>query len=268
MSTSKTEHSPARSLAEARVLVIGTGGLGCPAALALARAGVGCLVLSDDDLVHETNLHRQILFGDADVGRSKLDAARDALLAAGARSVELVRSRFLPENARELVRSVDVVVEGADNFATKFLAADACFLEQKPVVHGAGVRWQGTAWSVSAQGGPCYRCLFEDLLPDDAAPNCAEAGVIGPVVGLCGALMADLALDWFAGDAEEPRHSPRTGVIFTFEGKRDQLRRVAVARRPDCLLCGRAPSITSVNEERYWPPACAANDPLPLNESA
>jgi molybdopterin/thiamine biosynthesis adenylyltransferase len=224
------------------------------------------LVLSDDDLVHETNLHRQILFGDADVGRSKLDAAKDALLAAGARSVELVRSRFLPENARELVRSVDVVVEGADNFATKFLAADAGFLEKRPVVHGAGVRWQATAWSVSPQGGPCYRCLFEDLLPDDAAPNCAEAGVIGPVVGLCGALMADLALDWLESGDLAPQ--PRTGVIFTFEGKRDLCRSVRVTRRPDCALCGKTPSITTVEEERYWPPACAANDPLPLTESA
>ncbi len=268
MSTSRTDHSPAKSLAEARVLVVGVGGLGCPAALALARAGVGCLVLSDDDLVHETNLHRQILFGDADVGRSKLDAAKDALLAAGARNVELVRSRFLPENARELARSVDVVVEGADNFATKFLAADACFLEQRPVIHGAGVRWQATAWSVSVQGGPCYRCLFEDLLPDDAAPNCAEAGVIGPVVGLCGSLMADLALDWLTSDASERVRAPRTGVIFTFDGKRDRWRSVTVTRRPDCPLCGRAPSITSVEEERYWPPPCAAGDALPLAGSA
>lgn len=251
MSTSRTD-SNVRLPEGARVLVVGVGGLGCPAALALARAGAH-LVLCDDDQVHETNLHRQILFLDADVGRDKLDAAREALLREGARDVELVRSRYLPDNARSLSRAVDVVVEGADNFATKFLAADACYLEKKPVVHGAGVRFVATALSVRPEGGPCYRCLFEDLLPDDAAPNCAEAGVLGPVVGLCGALMADLAIDALLG------HVDRTGRIFSFDGKRDALRAVAVKPRPGCPLCGAERALKSIDERRYCPPSCTSD---------
>lgn len=234
--------------------MVGVGGLGCPAALALVRAGVGRVVLADDDQVDASNLHRQILFSDDDVGRDKLDAAARALEGerAGEQRVELVRSRFLPDNARALVHGVDIVVEGADNFATKFLAADACFLEGRPVVHGAGVRWIATAWLVAPGGRPCYRCLFEDVPGGNAAPNCAEAGVMGPVVGLAGALMADLALSWLAGDTAP------TGQIFTYNGWEDRLRQVPVGARSGCPLCGAERVINKIEESRYLAPSCAA----------
>lgn len=227
-----TEHD----LGSKTALIIGLGGLGCPAALALARAGVGRLLLCDDDVVDPTNLHRQILFSDADVGRNKLDAARDALVAEGARSIELIRSRLLPENSRELVRRADVVLEGADNFATKFLASDTCFLEKKAIVHGACVRFVGTTFSVSTGGRPCYRCLFEDLLADENAPNCTGAGVFGPVVGIVGALMADLALDVLLGLTD------RSGRIFSIDGKRESIRSTIIAPRSDCPLCAEEPT--------------------------
>jgi molybdopterin/thiamine biosynthesis adenylyltransferase len=236
-----------------RVLVVGLGGLGCPVVAVLAQAPNVELWLCDDDQVDVTNLHRQILYRDADVGLDKLERAQQALLAAGASEerIVLVRSRLLPHNAQKLVAEVDLVIEGADNFATKFLAADAARLAERPIVHGAAVRFVGTAWAVAAQGAPCYRCLFEDV-PPGAQQGCTEAGVMGPVVGFCGALMADLALRVLAGDASA------FGQLYTYDGQRDQLRQVPVSRRSNCALCGTSPSITRITESRYTTPSCAA----------
>jgi molybdopterin/thiamine biosynthesis adenylyltransferase len=236
-----------------RVLLVGLGGLGCPAAAVLARAGGVELWLCDDDQVDITNLHRQILYREADVGHDKLDAAKAALVAAGAEAAQivLVRSRFLPENARQLLREVDLVLEGADNFATKFLAADAAHLEQRPIVHGAAVRFVATAWAVPASGAPCYRCLFEDV-PPGAQQGCSEAGVMGPVVGFCGALMADLALRILSGDASAFE------ALYTYDGQSDRLRQVKPTRRADCPLCGASASILDIEESRYTTPSCAA----------
>ena len=236
-----------------RILLIGLGGLGCPAALALVRAGVGQLVLCDDDIVDEGNLHRQILYGPADVGADKLDAARLALgpiAQVTGTQIELVRRRFLPENARDLVRNVDLVVEGADNFATKFLTADACYLERRPVVHGAGIRWVGTAWAVAAAGQPCYRCLFEDV-PAGRQANCDSAGVMGPVVGVVGAMLAELAMKALSG------RSPYR-ALWAFDGKTDVLRQVPVQARKDCALCGTPARILEIDESRYLSDAHAA----------
>lgn len=251
MSTSSPERA---ALAQSSALIVGVGGLGCPVALALAEAGVGRILLADDDRVEPSNLHRQILFDERDVGADKLDAAERALYRLGARpgSIELVRSRILPENARALVRHVDIVLEGADNFATKFLCADACFLERRPIVHGAAVRFQATVLCVAETGVPCYRCLFEDLPSGEAAPNCAEAGVIGPVVGLAGALMADRALSMLLGD-----RSP-FGTVVSYDGKADRARVVSISARPRCTLCSPERTIDEIDSARYTAPSCAA----------
>jgi len=251
MSTSRNSQS---GFAGKSVLVVGVGGLGCPAALALAGSGIGRLVLADDDLVEASNLHRQILFHDDDVGADKLDSAWSTLVrvAPSATRIELVRSRFLPDNARDLARSVDIVVEGADNYATKFLVADACSVERRAVVHGSAVRWRSTVWAVGPGGKPCYRCLFEDLPASEAQESCAEAGVMGPVAGLAGAMMVDLALRMLSGDDSAP------GLIHTYEGLSDHLRAVPVAPRADCPLCGPSKTIFDIDEARYTGRSCAA----------
>lgn len=235
------------SLSSLHVLLVGVGGLGCPAAWALAEAGVGTLLLADDDEVDASNLHRQVLFGPADVGRDKVDAAVAALSARyPATAVVGHATRFLPSVAADLLDGVDVVVEGADNFATKFLVADACALARKPVVHGAALRWVGTALAVSAGGRPCYRCLFEDL-PPGPAPSCADAGVMGPVCGVVGALMADLALRL----AGAPDGVGVGGTLVSFDGKRLARRTTRVAARARCELCREGAPAPHLVTERY-----------------
>lgn len=232
------------SLASARVLLVGIGGLGCPAAIALARAGVGTLGIADDDEVDVSNLHRQILFTDADVGRPKVAAGARALreLCPGL-CVEEHATRLLPGNAVDLAARYDLVVEGSDNFPTKFLASDACRIAGKPVVHAAAVRWHGTALAVGPSGGPCYRCLFEDV-PREDAPNCAEAGVVGPMVGVVAAAQADLALAVLRGQDV-------LGTLFTFDGKTLASRRRRIPARAGCPLCGPAREIFGIAAERY-----------------
>jgi len=252
--TERAEAEQVPTLSRKSALVIGVGGLGCPTLLGLVRSGIGRVVLADDDEVSLSNLHRQILFDLEDVGQDKATRARAKLAHLDpSLDVELVHGRFLPDNALALASSVDLLVEGADNFATKFLVADAAFLTGRPVVHGAGVRWTATVFSVGRAGRPCYRCLFEDVPSADAGLNCDEAGVMGPVLGVAGALMADLALSCLT------ESSDRQGNIFTYDGKLDRLRRVAVTARSDCALCGERPSIVDINEARYLAPSCAIN---------
>ncbi len=242
MSTSKTR---AERLGAKTALLVGAGGLGCPAAIALVHAGVGRLLIADDDIVDWSNLHRQILFDESHVGLDKTQVAIQQLKAIAPQvRVESVGGRLLPHNAGRLVRSADVVIEGADNFATKFLVADAAYLNDRPVIHGAAIRWRGTAMCVAPAGAPCYRCLFEEALSGGDAPNCDEAGVVGPVVGIAGAMMADLALSLLT-------ERPRYGEVVTLDGKRNQMRSRRVHARRSCQLCGSNPTIRSIDPARY-----------------
>jgi molybdopterin/thiamine biosynthesis adenylyltransferase len=248
------------SLASARALVVGAGGLGCPAALALARAGNGTIGIADDDEVELSNLHRQILFDESDVGRSKVERAAASLraLAPGV-EVEALGTRLLPKNAVDLASRFDVVIEGSDNFPTKFLAADAARIAKRPIVHAAALRWHGTVLAVSPNEAPCYRCLFEDV-PAGDAPNCATAGVVGPMVGVVAAIQADLALAILEGRGV-------FGTLVTFDGKSLAVRRRTIPSRRDCPLCGDARSmrqsrITGIEASRYTPPGAAGPPPL------
>ncbi len=233
--------------------MIGAGGIGAPVALALARAGVQALEVIDDDVVEVSNLHRQILFEDEDVGTDKLDAFVRGL---GRRhpAVKLtpVRGRAVPATARALIRGATVVIDATDNFATRFLLADAAHLEGIPIVHAAAVRWHATVMAVAPAGAPCYRCLFEDL-PQGPVIDCATAGVMGPLCGIAGAVAADRALRIVAGDPTAVGH------VVTFDGQADRLRQVKVGARRDCPLCGEGATIGSIEPTRYMGGSC---DPL------
>jgi adenylyltransferase/sulfurtransferase len=243
--------SSERPIGECRILLVGTGGVGAPCALALAEAGVGALRIVDEDTVEVENLHRQILFTDADVGQSKPEVAKRSLQARRpALSVEVVVGRALPSTAAELVDGVQAVVDATDNFPSRFLLADACHLAGVPIVHAAAIRWMGTAVSTGPKGQPCYRCLFEDL-PEEA-PDCATAGIVGPVCGVIGGIAAEMAVLAATGG------SRLWGHVATFDGKSDCVRLVPIARRAECPLCGTQPTITDLVETRYTGPACAA----------
>ena len=246
------------SLENKTALIVGVGGLGCPAALALARAGIGRLILADDDTVELSNLHRQILFDDDDIGQNKLDVAKKKLNAVAQTEIQLHRGRFLPESAVDLAQRADVIVEGADNFGTKFLAADTGILHRTPVVHGAAIRFTGTAWLVPATGKPCYRCLFEDLLPPELSPNCSEGGVVGPLVGIVGALMAELALRSLNNLSASVEGQIYSVNAQRLQGRREGLRSQALHPRINCDLCGPHATISELRRDRYIAPSCAS----------
>lgn len=236
-----------------RVLVVGLGGLGCPASRVLARSGVQRLTLVDDDVVDVSNLQRQVLFDDQHVGMPKVNVAAERLRAEAASvgseiKISAIHDRLLPENALELIAGHDVVLEGADNYATKFLTFDAARIARVPVVQAGAVRWAGWAVASPAQGGPCLRCVFEDM-PSKAADTCADAGVVGPVVGVLGSLQAALVLRTLHGDART------RGELWSYDALAGRLRRTRVEARPTCASC--AGSISDLSRERYAP-SCAA----------
>ncbi len=243
------------------VALVGVGGLGCPAAWALARAGAS-LRLIDEDLVERSNLHRQTLFTERDVGERKVLAAARALASfAPAVRVEAVAEHVAPERALALLAGATVVVEGTDNLAAKFLVADACAALGVPVVHGACVGWVGTVLPVVWREAACYRCVFEDLpsLDDGAeAASCATAGVYGPITSVVGALMAADALRLAAGDRS------RAGALARYDGWAQTFRATRMARRRDCPLCGDGARAPSLAPERYGG-TCADETPRPLH---
>src|SRR5512138_2694417 len=218
-------------------LVVGAGGLGGPAILVLASAGVGRIVVVEDDVVETSNLNRQPLFGEADVGARKAAAAAARLRTLfPSVAIEARDERFAPSNAVELARAADVVVDGSDNFSTKFLANDAALRARRPLVHGGVLRTTAQLLSIVPGGlGGCLRCLFEAPPPAGSVPSCAEAGVLGPVAGFAGALLGAEALRLLQG-----ARGAYDGRLYTFEARTARSRIVPVRRRPGCLACAGA----------------------------
>ena len=224
-------------LARARVLVVGAGGLGSPVAYYLAAAGVGTLRLVDDDVVDRSNLQRQILHTDARVGTSKVESAAATLSALNPRVVLERRVEKLDdENADALVAGCDVVVDGSDNFAARYAVDAACTRAGIPLVYGAVHRYEGQVGVFGVPGGPCYRCLFPEPPPPDAAPNCAEAGVLGVVPGLVGLMQSTEAMKLLLGIGE-----PLVGRLVHVDALAMRFRELRLPRDPDCPGCGPNP---------------------------
>jgi adenylyltransferase/sulfurtransferase len=226
-------------LKAARVLCVGAGGLGSPVALYLAAAGVGTLGLIDFDVVDASNLQRQILHTTADVGRPKLDSAAEQLRARNPwLRLRPFPTRLTRDNALELLRDFDLVVDGTDNFATRYLVNDACVLLGKPNVYGSIFRFEGQASVFSAPGGPCYRCLYPQPPPPGSVPSCAEGGVLGVLPGLLGVIQATEALKLVLGKGDT-----LAGRLLLVDALSMRFREVQLARDPACPVCGDHPTV-------------------------
>jgi molybdopterin/thiamine biosynthesis adenylyltransferase/rhodanese-related sulfurtransferase len=223
-----------RKLKRARVLVVGAGGLGSPALLYLASAGVGTIGLVDFDPVDVTNLHRQILYTDADVGGSKTRAAAARVREANPHvHVETYDTRLTSHNALEIGGDYDIIVDGTDNFATRYLVNDTAVLLGKTNVYASVLRFEGQASVFAAPNGPCYRCLFRDPPPPGLIPNCAEAGVLGVLPGIMGSIQASETIKLITGAG-----SPLVGRLLLFDALAMRFRTMEVRRDPECPMCG------------------------------
>lgn len=229
-------------LKAASVLCIGAGGLGSPAALYLAAAGVGRLGLVDFDVVDYSNLHRQVIHGTPDVGRPKLDSARDRLSAINPEvRVETHEVALSSGNALDLLGGYDVIVDGTDNFPTRYLVNDACVLLGKPNAYGSIFRFEGQASVFAAPGGPCYRCLYPEPPPPGLVPSCAEGGVLGILPGVIGTIQATEAVKLIIGAGE-----PLVGRFLIYDALRMRFRDLKLRRDPDCPVCGDRPTVTEL----------------------
>ena len=223
-----------RRLKQARVLLVGAGGLGSPAALYLAAAGVGTIGLVEFDAVDVSNLQRQVLHGTRDVGRAKIDSARDRIADLNPHvTLEPHATRLTSANALAIVGAYDVVIDGTDNFPTRYLVNDACVLTGRPYVYGSVFRFEGQASVFAAADGPCYRCLFPEPPPPGSVPDCEEGGVLGVLPGLVGVIQATEALKLVLGLGE-----PLIGRLLLVDALRMQFRALKLARDPSCPACG------------------------------
>ncbi len=228
-----------RRLKAARVLIVGAGGLGSPLALYLAAAGVGRLGIVDFDVVDFTNLQRQILYTTHDVGQPKLQKAKERLLAINPHiEVQTYETRLTSENALDILKDYDVIVDGTDNFPTRYLVNDACVLLGKPNVYGSIFRFEGQASVFYAREGPCYRCLYPEPPPPGLVPSCAEGGVLGVLPGIIGAIQANETIKLILGQGE-----PLIGRLLLFDALRMQFRMLRVRKDAHCPVCGEQPTI-------------------------
>jgi sulfur-carrier protein adenylyltransferase/sulfurtransferase len=231
-----------RRLKAGKVLCIGAGGLGSPAAMYLAAAGVGTIGVVDFDVVDFSNLQRQIIHGTPDVGRSKLASARDRLHAINPHiEINTYETALSSENALELFAPYDVILDGTDNFPTRYLTNDACVLLGKPNAYGSIFRFEGQASVFATKDGPCYRCLYPEPPPPGLVPSCAEGGVLGVLPGVIGVIQATEAIKLLTGIGE-----PLIGRFLIYDALRMRFRELKLKKDPDCPVCGTHPTVTKL----------------------
>lgn len=246
-------------LKNAAILLIGAGALGSPAALYLAAAGVGRLGIVDPDVVEASNLQRQILHGESSVGKTKLESAVACLREVNPHiSIEAHPLRFTLENAMTIAAEYDVIVDGSDNFPTRFLTNDTAYFLKKPLVHGAIHRFEGQVGVFAAHiGGPCYRCLLPEMPPAGSVPSCQEAGVLGVLPGIIGSIQAMEAIKLILGIGQVP-----LGKLTVYDALNSSFRTLTLRRNPACRLCGDQPEILSVsNPETTASTSCEITHP-------
>lgn len=239
-----------KKLSQAKVFIVGAGGLGCPVAYYLAAAGIGTIGIIDSDVVDLSNLQRQILHHTTDVGHSKVLSAKEKIASLNPDvRVQTYEERFTSRNARELIHDYDVVIDGVDNFPAKFLINDACYMENKPLVHGGILRFEGRAFTIIPGQSACYRCIFKQPPPAGVVPTCQEAGIIGVVAGLIGTIQATEAIKLILNIGR-----PLTDRILDVDARTTAFREIRVKRNPACALCGSNPSLTELLD--YEQEAC------------
>lgn len=250
-----------KKLKTARVLIVGTGGLGSPAAMYLAAAGIGTLGLIDYDAVDRTNLQRQIIHGTDDVGRPKTDSARETIATINPHvKVDTHSLTLHSSNALDLFRSYDVILDCTDNFPARYLINDACVLLGKPSVHGSIFRFEGQTTVFHAPIGPCYRCLYREPPPPGLVPTCAEGGVIGVLPGVIGVIQATETIKLIAGIGE-----PLIGRLLLYNALKMTFRELRLSKDPECPVCGGHPTITELMDYRHFCGLDTEAEPLTLD---
>ena len=226
-----------KKLKASSVLIVGVGGLGTPSAMYLAAAGVGRIGIVDFDVVEKSNLHRQVLYSEKDIGRSKAEVARERLIQINPNiDIELHKVRLDSSNALSILKDYDVILDGTDNFPTRYLVNDACVLLGKPNVYASIYRFEGQASVFFAKKGPCYRCLYHEPPPPGAVPSCAEGGVLGVLPGIMGSIQAAEAIDLVLG-----KGTPLIGRLMLFDALDMKFKEVKLRKDPNCSVCGRTP---------------------------
>ena len=253
-----------RKLKASKVLCIGAGGLGSPVAMYLAAAGVGTLGIVDFDTVDFSNLQRQILHGTPDVGRSKLASAKDELNAINPNvKIETYETALSSQNALELFAPYDVILDGTDNFPTRYLVNDACVLLGKPNAYGSIFRFEGQASVFATKDGPCYRCLYPEPPPPGLVPSCAEGGVLGVLPGMIGVIQATETIKLIIGIGE-----PLIGRFLIYDALKMKFRELKLRKDPDCPVCGTHPTVTKlIDYEQFCGVAPAAPEPVAVNNA-